>query len=939
MKLDKFLQNLLLTSAVLFFIGTSARGEEVTKDAQGESFAQAGGTSTDEKVAVTDRKSLIGKSPDLAGRSRKTRLFRSQIANLLQIAKLYPVSKNISQLSEIERPATSAQVLVQSSTPSNSPNPEQTSGEQIVPITGVKANPTEKGVEVILETALGEQLQITNRSTGNNFIADIPGTQLRLSSGEAFTFRSENPIAEITEITVTNVDANTVRVTVVGEAALPIVELFDGDEGLIFSVASAATATQPPQEPSTPQTPPEESAAPQDEPIELVVTGEQDGYRVPDATTGTRTDTPLRDIPSSIQIVPRQVIEDRAVTNVAEALQNVSGTNSEVLFGTTAIPYLRGFDSAESFFRNGTSFGGNLGVTQFNFSTDNLERIEVLKGPASVLFGQGSPGGIINLVTKRPLSEPYYNLGFSAGSFSQIRPSFDFSGPLNPERSVLYRFIGSYDRARSFVDFANSERYFFTPSLEWNISQNTNLALDFEFIDSSQSIIWGIPPIGREIANVSRSRALVESGDFGDPFGKAETRRYNLGATFNHQFNQDWALRNTFVARWNQLRRAAIYADGGFDEATGDIERYRFTSDDSSSSYFNNLDVTGKFTTGSINHKLLIGFEFGDDITRRRLFLGDNDPSLTLNIFNPVYTTERFRYNSFPFNVSRNQSNRTYGFYLQDQIDFTDKFKLVLGGRYDIYQQEVENLIRSVTTESETSEFSPRVGLVYQPIQPVSLYASFVQGFEPNSATLADGSVPPPLRATQYEIGAKVDLGNLAATLAYFNITRTNIPTTDPNNPEFEILAGEVKSRGVELDVSGQILPGWNIIATYAYTDAFVSEDNNIPVGNRLQSTPRHSASLWSTYQIQRGNLQGVGFGLGFYYVGEREGDLDNSFILPSYLRTDASIFYRRDNFKAQLNFQNLFNIDYIQGTSGYREGGAFLGAPFSVVGSVSYSF
>jgi iron complex outermembrane receptor protein len=234
------------------------------------------------------------------------------------------ISKNISQLSDIEIPNTNAGTLVQ--TPTQDGN--------VITITGVRANSTAKGLEVILETKQGEQLQITNRSIGNNFIADITGGQLKLPNGDGFTYRSEKPTEGITEITVANIDANTIRLTVVGEKSLPAVELFDDDAGLVFAVASATTAAQPPQTPQTEeqpatQTPPEEPTAQQDQPIELVVTGEQDGYRVPNASTATKTDTPVRDIPGSIQVIPRRILEDQKTTRIQDALENISGVRKE----------------------------------------------------------------------------------------------------------------------------------------------------------------------------------------------------------------------------------------------------------------------------------------------------------------------------------------------------------------------------------------------------------------------------------------------------------------------------------------------------------------------------------------------------------------------------------------------------------------------------------
>ncbi len=299
---------------------------------------------------------------------------------------------SIPQLGDIELPATSAKLLVQQPAPTN-PKPEE-----VIAITGVKANPTDKGVEVILETTTGDKLQVANRSTGNNFIADITGGQLRLHDGNAFTFKSEKPIEGITEITVTNIDANTMRVTVVGEKALPAVELFDDDMGLIFAVASTATTAQEPEKPPE-EKPEEQPAAQQDDPIELVVTGERDSYRVPNASTATRTDTPLRDIPQSIQVVPQEVLRDQNVTNTNEALQNVPGVASFLNSRTERANFtIRGFNTNPSdvgnYLRNGLRENGGT----LSDLTPDIERIEVLKGPASVLYGQATPGGTINFV-------------------------------------------------------------------------------------------------------------------------------------------------------------------------------------------------------------------------------------------------------------------------------------------------------------------------------------------------------------------------------------------------------------------------------------------------------------------------------------------------------------------------------------------------------------
>ncbi len=344
------------------------------------------------------------------------------------------VVTRIKTLSETEFPATSVKDLL-----SQSPTPDT---QSTVVITGVKANPTDKGVEVILETTQGDKLQVANRNTGNNFIVDVTGGQLRLPNGDAFTFKSEKPLAGITEITATNIDANTVRVTVVGEKALPAVELFDGDEGLIFAVVSTTSAQQPqtPQteeQPAT-QTPEEEPAAQQDDPIELVVTGEQDGYRVPDTSVGTRTDTPLRDIPQSIQVVPKEVLRDTQARSITQALENVPGLISQGSGAANTRDYFtaRGFEQYDALVN---------GLPDQHITSDgnvfNVERIEVLRGPASVLYGDsgnGSVGALINYVTRRPLSNPFFEVEASAGNYGFYQGTIDVSSRHLQNSNILW---------------------------------------------------------------------------------------------------------------------------------------------------------------------------------------------------------------------------------------------------------------------------------------------------------------------------------------------------------------------------------------------------------------------------------------------------------------------------------------------------------------------
>ncbi|MCC5601445.1 TonB-dependent receptor [Nostoc sp. CHAB 5714] len=813
---------------------------------------------------------------------------------------------------------------------------QQPTTTRVIQITGVKATPTNKGVEVILETTVGAQLQVINRSTSNNFIADIPNAQLRLPNGDGFTFRSEKPLSEIAEITVTNVDANTVRVTVVGEKALPTVELFDDNAGLVFGINSAATAMQPPPEKPTTETPQEEPAAQQDEPIELVVTGEQDGYRVPNSSTGTRTDTPLRDIPQSIQVVPQQVLRDQQVNRLDDALRNVAGVTAEFTAGPTVYYKIRGFAVADnSLLRDGLP---DPGVGD-SVELANVERIEVLKGPASVLFGLGSPGGSINIVTKRPLSEPFYAVDATIGSYSFYRGAVDFSGPLNDSKTALYRFNAVYRNSGSFIDFYNSESLSLSPVVSLAIGKKTNLTLSADYIgtrDSGKS--FGLPTVGTIFANpngkLPRNRNLTE------PTDNVDGTTVRAGYQLEHKFNDNWSLTNAFRYGYRSLYSIETRLDG-LDADNRTINRSLSIYDNRFTSYNLTTNVVGKFSTGSIGHQLLFGVDLNRSISAVPRTAGDGDAA-SIDIFNPVYGQPNGGSGLFPFEASNEATTDSFGIYLQDQVALTESLKVLLGARFDGFKQVSEDFIANTESSQSDSALSPRIGIVYQPIPAISLYASYISSFTPARGTFLFGSnldtLFEPERGRQFEVGVKADLNSrLSATLALYDLTRTNVLVTDPNDDDFQIQTGEQNSRGIELSLSGEILPGWNIIAGYAYTDARITKDTTFEVGSRLQNAADHAFNVWTTYEIQKGDLQGLGFGLGLFFVGDRAGDLPNTYDIPSYLRTDASIFYNRDRFRIGLNFKNLFDVEYFE--LGYFGGRVDYGQPFTVQGTVSFQF
>jgi iron complex outermembrane receptor protein len=862
-------------------------------------------------------------------------------------------SRKIPRLSAIKHSVR----LAQSPTPSSQPV------NQVIEITGVKINSTATGIDLILETTLGEKLQVSPQIDGKSYIANISNAQLRLSSGQ--TFRQEKPAAGIAEVIVTNQDANTIRVTLIGEASAPKIELFDSDEGLIFSVGSEAASTQPqqpqtqPTQPSAEQPPeapsaqtqtqpiqpsseqpPEAPSAQTDEPIELVVTGEKDGYRVTESSTATRTDTPIRDIPQSIQVIPQQVLEDQKNIRLIDALRNVSGVFSSNSFGGTVDSFnIRGFDNAATLqngFKESTADG--------NFSLRdpaNIQQLEVLKGPASVLYGNVEPGGVVNIVTKQPLADPFYSAELSIGSHSFYRGSLDLSGPLTPDKALLYRLNLAYQNAGSFRDFVNSERVFAAPVFDVRLGDRTNLSINTSYLYDQRTLDRGIVAIGTGIADLPISRFLGEPGDF------RRSEQFGVGYRLEHEFNDNLKIRNAF--QFLQNNETVLNTNSTqLDEETGTLFRDYFDSANEYTLYSMQTDLTSKFRTGSVNHQLLFGFDLQRN-TLEGFFRTPSDAFDTsvadrqtpsINIFNPIYNLRPPDRSIFITLRDDRTSTDSLGIFLQDQIALTDNFKILMGGRFDTVTQDLDDKLSASESSQSSEAFSPRFGIVYQPIQPISLYASYSRSFAPNTGVSADNSLLEPTRGTQYEAGIRAELNpQLAVNLAFYEITKTNIATTDPTNPSVSIAIGEQRSRGIELDVSGQISPGWNVIASYSYTNSEITEGfDSAPTGNKVPNVPHNKASLWTTYEFQNGGFKGFGLGMGLFYVDARQGDLENSYELPSYIRTDAAVYYRQNNWRAAINFQNLFDIRYFE-TSELGRTTVIPGAPLTVIGSFAIEF
>ena len=784
-----------------------------------------------------------------------------------------------------------------------------------VTVTDIRLNNTGDGLQLVIQTADGQKLVPLILPEGNSLAIDLIDADLDLVTGN--NYREINPAPGIKEITAIQVDDD-IRITIAGENNAPSAQIIPSSQDLVLSVTPEASAAQQP-----------------DREIEVIATGqgEDNDYVVKEATTATRTDTPILDTPQSVQVVPQQVLEDQQVTRLDEALRNVSG----VTFGGTDLGRslqfsIRGFDDAP-IIRNGfRQFGADI-IPE----TANLERVEILKGPASVLFGEIEPGGLINLVTKKPTAEPFYKIETQFGNRNFISPSIDFSAPLTEDGKVRYRLNALYRSSDDIQDVdENIERFYISPVVTWQIGKNTDLNFELEYSNEDRPPSFGVPAIGDEIADVPFDQITNEPDDFG------EEEFLSVGYDLEHRFNKNWKLRNAFrFTQQTALLETAFPFE--IDEESNTVFRFWAAQPQDGESYSLQTSTEGKFTTGKINHEVLFGLDLNlaEDNFNDLIRLDEETP-LELDLFNPVYgTSPRPDFDTLPLISDRETETRRLGIFAQDRIAFGEKFFLLAGLRYDTVEQIVTDNLEQTEISDTNNSVVPRVGVVYKPIEPVSLYASYSQSFSPVPETNSDGEPLEPEEGEGFEFGVKSEFlqGKLFTTLAYFNIDKENVASEDPDDPFSSVATGKQSSQGIELDVTGEIMSGWNIIASYAYIDAELAEDNTIEVGNRLPNAPENSASLWTTYQLQQGNLQGLGFGLGFNFVGEREGDLDNSFTLDSYFLTNAAIFYDRNKWRAGLNFKNLFDVDYIAGTNTVRERGNDRGEPFTILGSISYEF
>lgn len=676
-------------------------------------------------------------------------------------------------------------------------------------------------------------------------------------------------------------------------------------------------------------------------------------YTANEASTAMRIPVPIHDIPRSVEAITRQVMEDQKVIRMNDALRNVSGVFlSQSQGGRGGEFTIRGFTSTLNVFKNGFRDDSTFS-SRSSRDVINLESIEVVKGPPSYLYGRSDPGGLINQITKAPLRNPYYATEMLFGSYNLYRPTIDVGGPLNESKSLTYRFNGLYESAESFREGVKTDRVFLAPTIGWEIGPRTTFRFEGEYF-------YEQTPIDRGIVSLGSGPAPIPIGRFiGDPTRRSTTQGGKATLVLLHDFNAQLRWRSAFRAAVTREKYSSLEADS-VDPLTGIAALGRYELPSVNQSHYWQNELLGTFTTWSIKHKSILGVELGREVQSQQ-FRGDFGAlGSFINIFNPAQRL----FADGPLALASNflGTNSILGAYAGDQIDLLPNLHVHLGGRYDVIEQKERSRpddFDPTTRGTNTTEtaFSPSIGAAYQPWSWVSIFANYTESFAPQfpGARNFGGGLFRPERGKAIEGGLKFQVagGRLRATLAAFNITKRNVLTTDPvNGPAFSVTAGEQRSRGFEFDLNGEIRPGWNVIATYAYTDAKVTEDNVFAIGSRLANVPLHQGSLWTTYFIQEGLGKGFGAGIGMYAQGRRQGintcqnpaDCGTQFDMPGFARLDAAVYYRkpelfhRTNLLAAINFTNLLDQRYFTGSQ-FSGLALYPGAPLTVIGSVKLEF
>jgi len=637
--------------------------------------------------------------------------------------------------------------------------------------------------------------------------------------------------------------------------------------------------------------------------------GPVQGYRATRSASATRTDTAIHETPQSISVVPAQVVEDIGATRLEDALDYAGGVERGNNFGGQGLTefLVRGF-STQEFYRNG--FAVNRGYPNMP-DASTLERIEVLRGPASMLYGRGDPGGTFNIVSKQPQAERRTVLGSQVNTDGLRRGTLDTTGALDESAAFTYRLNLVAEGSDSFRDHVESERYNIAPVLRWQLSDDTALILEGDYLHNRHPMDRGLTRYPNQAGDLSRDRFLGE-----ESAGKLTNQNATTQLRLEHQLDSQWMLRGGIQYLDGSL-------DGGAVENNGLAADGRTVGRNYSERWLNWNDLAvqanleGHFDAAGLAHTLLLGVEFDDfnydsQIDRS----GGATSDFPIDLYDPVYDqplpalTRTTTYDD--------ENLKSYAFFLQDQIALTERLTAQVGARLERFEQHYENkLTPAGSWDQAHNAVSPRFGLIYGLTEELAVYANTSRSFKPNRGADRSSQAFAPEKGIAHEVGIKYELPehDLSVTAALFHITKENVLTSDPVDSNYQIAAGEARSRGFDISVAGNITPQWRVIGGYAYVDAEVTESSSasMPAGTRLANVPRHSFNLLDTYEFAEGPLAGLGVGMGIKYVGDRTGGATSTaFDMDAYTTVDLLAYYPlTERVRLNLNLNNLFDEEY----------------------------
>ena len=664
-------------------------------------------------------------------------------------------------------------------------------------------------------------------------------------------------------------------------------------------------------------------------------TGPVNGYAAKRSATGTKTDTPVIETPQSISIVGAEEIETLKAQSLQDALGYVAGVNrAEGLDRTSDAFFLRGFRTGNSsVFRDGTLYV----INYYNGRQEpyGLERIELIKGAASVLYGSAAPGGVINTVSKRPTAEPLHEINAEAGSFGRKQVSGDFGGALDPSGEWSYRLTFLERDSDTFIDKVPDDRSYVAPALKWQPDAATSLTLLAEYQKDRTIYVDGLPAKGTLLPNVNgripRSRFTGEPG-----YDKFELERYSVGYLFEHAFDDRWKLRNSL--RYFHAQNEYNYAWGWGLSSDERSTAFRGAQDrwDRSSAVVTDTSLQYQAAQGAVQHTVLVGLDYS---TPRHESERYNRSAANLDYYAPVYGGAL----GLPVEASFSWKSdmKRLGVYAQDQMKIADKWVVLAGGRYDAvrYNESAFFTGEKIADNEKDHAFTGRAGLVYLADNGLAPYLSYSESFEPTGGSDRRGKRFKPTTGEQYEAGVRFQpLGyDTMISAAVYQLTQDNVTATDPVDANYSVQSGRVRSRGFELEARTRVGRHANLIAAYAYTDARTlraGPEQPEQVGQRANGTPYNQLSVWGDYSLGDFGLPGLKVGAGVRYVGNARGLAQGAAVtLPAFTLVDAMLSYGTGPWRFALNATNLADKTYVASCT-Y---GCFHGEARKLIATVTY--